>query len=260
MDKGWIKLHRKALDNPVVTKDAEYLSVWIYLLLNATHEEYPSMFKGEKIILRPGQLITGCVSIGSRLKISESKVRRILKCFESDGQIVREVSNKNSLITILNWCDYQNIDRQTDGQLTDKWRTTDGQLTDKWRTTDDKQEQKNVKNVKEQKNVEEQKKESYVEETKEIIDYLNQVCGTRYQYTAQKSKEHIRARLKEKYTVDDFKTVIDKKAKDWLNDLKMSKYLRPETLFGTKFESYLNQPESTEGNNNTFVGINWENV
>ena len=42
--------------------------------------------------------------------------------------------------------------------------------------------------------------------------------------------------------IDDFKTVIDKKADDWIGT-DMEKYLRPETLFGTKFESYLNQPE-----------------
>ena len=46
--------------------------------------------------------------------------------------------------------------------------------------------------------------------------------------------------MNEKFTVDDFKTVIDKKSREWLGT-DMEKYLRPETLFGTKFESYLNQ-------------------
>ena len=47
--------------------------------------------------------------------------------------------------------------------------------------------------------------------------------------------------MKEGFTVDDFKTVIKKKFDEWGNDKQMSKYLRPETLFGTKFEGYLNQ-------------------
>lgn len=73
----------------------------------------------------------------------------------------------------------------------------------------------------------------------EIIDYLNTVCGTSYKASTEKTKSLINARLKEGFTVDDFKTVIDKKSREWLNT-DYAKYLRPETLFGTKFESYLN--------------------
>lgn len=77
-------------------------------------------------------------------------------------------------------------------------------------------------------------------EIKEIIQYLNDVCGTRYRYQTKGTQEHINARLKEGYTVDDFKTVIDKKFEEW-NGTDMEKFLRPETLFAGKFESYLNQ-------------------
>ena len=77
-------------------------------------------------------------------------------------------------------------------------------------------------------------------EIKEIIQYLNDVCGTRYRYQTKGTQEHINARIKEGYTVDDFKTVIDKKFEEW-NGTDMEKFLRPETLFAGKFESYLNQ-------------------
>lgn len=80
--------------------------------------------------------------------------------------------------------------------------------------------------------------------TKEIIEYLNSVLGTKYKPTVEKNKSLIRARLREGFTVDDFKTVIDKKAQAWLWNRDMQQYLRPETLFGTKFESYLNAPET----------------
>lgn len=79
------------------------------------------------------------------------------------------------------------------------------------------------------------------EMSKAIIDYLNEKVGTRYRSASKNTRSHINARLKEGYTLDDFKTVIDKKTKEWLNDRKMSKYLRPETLFGSKFEGYLNE-------------------
>lgn len=76
---------------------------------------------------------------------------------------------------------------------------------------------------------------------KEIIDYLNLKAGTNYRYNTSKTKSLIETRMKEGFNVDDFKTVIDNKCADWLNDQKMSAFLRPETLFGTKFESYLNE-------------------
>ena len=66
-------------------------------------------------------------------------------------------------------------------------------------------------------------------------------------YLIQKANVHYRA------TVDDFKTVIDKKCAEWLGNPKMEQYLRPETLFGTKFESYLNAkvtPNQTNNRNN----------
>ena len=81
---------------------------------------------------------------------------------------------------------------------------------------------------------------SKLPEIKEIVQYLNGKCGTRYRYQTKGTQEHINARLKEGYTVDDFKTVIDKKFEEW-HGTDMEKFLRPETLFAGKFESYLNQ-------------------
>lgn len=75
---------------------------------------------------------------------------------------------------------------------------------------------------------------------KNIIGYLNEVCGSSYRVTTEKTKKLIRARLNEGFTFDNFKTVIDKKHGEWAGT-DMEQYLRPETLFGTKFEGYLNQ-------------------
>lgn len=79
---------------------------------------------------------------------------------------------------------------------------------------------------------------------REIISHLNQVCGTDYKPSSKKTIGFIEARFREGFTVDNFKTVIDKKYAEWGRDDKMCKFLRPETLFGTKFESYLNQPDT----------------
>ena len=84
-----------------------------------------------------------------------------------------------------------------------------------------------------------------------VIDYLNKKTERtgkeKYSSTSTKTQKLIKARLREKYELEDFKTVIDKKCKEWLGT-DMEKYLRPETLFGNKFESYLKQ--KTGGNNN----------
>ena len=80
----------------------------------------------------------------------------------------------------------------------------------------------------------------------QIIDHLNQTCGTKYKHTSSATQTKITARINEGFTVDDFKTVINHKFKDWGRDEKMKSFLRPETLFGTKFESYLNDaPKAT---------------
>lgn len=75
----------------------------------------------------------------------------------------------------------------------------------------------------------------------EIINYLNEKAETSYRPSSKKTQQHINARIEEGFTLDDFKTVIDKKVIEWTNEKNMIKYIRPETLFGTKFESYLNQ-------------------
>ena len=75
----------------------------------------------------------------------------------------------------------------------------------------------------------------------EIVEYLNEKTNSQYRPTAKKTQSLIRARYNDGFVIDDFKIVIDTKSAEWLNDSKMSKFLRPETLFGTKFESYLNQ-------------------
>lgn len=79
-----------------------------------------------------------------------------------------------------------------------------------------------------------------VELTHQIIDYLNQKCGTKYKASTANTKKHISARLNDGYTYEDFVKVIDKKYSEW-KGTQMEQYLRPDTLFGTKFEGYLNQ-------------------
>lgn len=76
----------------------------------------------------------------------------------------------------------------------------------------------------------------------EVVDYLNLRAGTRYRSTSEDTRKHIRARIDDGYSLDDFKAVIDHKVAEW-KGTEWEKFLRPSTLFGSKFESYLNQRE-----------------
>ncbi|MBU5484146.1 conserved phage C-terminal domain-containing protein [Clostridium sp. MSJ-11] len=73
-----------------------------------------------------------------------------------------------------------------------------------------------------------------------VVDYLNEKASKKYRMSSKKTQQLIRGRVGEGFTEEDFYKVIDNKVEEWLGT-DMEKYLRPETLFGTKFEGYLNQ-------------------
>lgn len=104
-------------------------------------------------------------------------------------------------------------------------------------------------------------KEIIINSIHQIIDYLNLKIGARYRASSKSTQSHIKARLKEGYTVEDFYTVIDKKHSEWYGT-EMEQYLRPETLFGTKFENYLNskvypkkKQQAQQGTGNIFLDM-----
>lgn len=76
--------------------------------------------------------------------------------------------------------------------------------------------------------------------TEEVVNHLNHRLGTKYKPTTQATRKLVKARIKEGFTVEDMKLVIDKKAAEWAGNPKMAQFLRPDILFGNKFEGYLN--------------------
>lgn len=84
------------------------------------------------------------------------------------------------------------------------------------------------------------KNSNHKEQIEEIIKYLNQKADKNFRANTKKTIEKIRSRLNEGYIIEDFKKVIDIKVNKWKNT-EFDDYLRPETLFGPKFENYLNE-------------------
>lgn len=136
MELGYVRLYRKILDNPIIWKDSDHVAIWIYLLLNATHKEISVIFKGEKTILRPGQLIVGSKAIAEELNINYVKVHRVLNDFKIEKQIEKQASNKNSLITILNWEKYQSCEKQNEIQMKSSCNSDEIQMKNECNTTE----------------------------------------------------------------------------------------------------------------------------
>lgn len=97
-----------------------------------------------------------------------------------------------------------------------------------------------------------QRKNQITEIADRVVDYLNLKAGTAYRHGIAKTISFVSARLKDGFTENDFTLVIDKKCEDW-NGTDYARYLRPETLFGTKFESYLNQVSQQSRNDSCSV-------
>jgi len=142
--KGYIKLHRILLNNPIIQKPA-YISVWITLLLLANHQETSFIWNGKIIIIKEGQCLTGRKKLCRITGVPEATIERILNYLENEHQIEQQKSTKWRLITIINWNKYQHNDNKMDNR-----RTTDGQQTDTYKNV------KNVKNVKNTNSVSEQ--------------------------------------------------------------------------------------------------------
>jgi len=109
---GWIKLHRKMLENPILMESNDYLALWIYLLLNATHRKHETIFGGKVITLEPGQLVTGRNKLAKELHLQGMKVDRMLFCLES-AQMIEQTkkSGVGRIITITAWDEYQTFEQ-----------------------------------------------------------------------------------------------------------------------------------------------------
>ena len=209
---GYILIHRK-LSEWQWYQDSSTLHLFIDLLLDANYDD--SMVGLQEV--KRGQCLTSLKRISQRTGLTYQQIRTSLSKLEKTQEINKQTTNRYSIITINKYDEYQDINKQ----LTSKQQTTN-----------------NIKNKNNTNNT--NKKEINNIYIVEILDHLNMRTGQNYKSTTQKTRDLIKARFNEKFTVDDFKSVIDKMCVEWMNT-DMQKYLRPETLFGNKFESYLNR-------------------
>ena len=126
MKKGWIALHRQLLESPMANK-SEYMNLWIHLLLMANHKETTFIWNNQKQTLKKGQLLTGRKELSKKTGIGESQVYKILKYLKKEQQIEQQTSTKFTIITIVNWDNYQKREQQKEQQSNNRVTTTQQQ-------------------------------------------------------------------------------------------------------------------------------------
>lgn len=242
---GFIKLFRQILDWEWYD-DLPTCRLFIHLLLKANYAE--RNWHGQTI--ERGSCITSYATLASETGLSQEQIKRALKNLTKTGEIKRIATNKNTVICVVKYADFQGFGFEYNEQATSKEQAENKQKTNEQQTnnkqTTTTKEIKNKRN-KESKNIytslPEDKNITAIVET--VIQMLNvetdKKDGEGFSPKAKKNVELISALIHEGYTVNDLKTVIEKKCDSWLTDPVMKSNLRPSVLFGDKFDEYLHE-------------------
>ena len=234
-DLKWIKLAADIFDDEKILliearSDADsILVIWIKLLTLAGKTNNSGVFVFAKNIPYTAEMLA------TIFKRPVKTVQTALECFESFGMI----ELMDGVITIPNWEKHQAIDeleriREQTRQRVQRHRERQKEMLSGNATCN---ATVTLCNGAEENRVEQN---NYIVE---IVSHLNEVCGTNYKANTKNTIRIVSARMAEGFTLDDFYKVIDVKAAEWMTNADMKKFLRPQTLFGSNFEAYLNQAE-----------------
>ena len=146
-------------------------------------------------------------------------------------------------IEILNWEKHQNIDGME--LIKEQARLRNVKYRERKRLEQNIPTAKNDASVTSRDGVDKNRIDKNIDIYKTIVGDLNSVCKTNFKTTTPKTQSLIKARIKEGFTIENFKHVHKKKQEEWTGG-DMEKFLRPDTLYGTKFESYVNQKDIKE--------------
>lgn len=113
---SWIKLHRRLLENDLASNTGS-LSLWIHLLLMASHNKYTSIRGDSAVEILPGQVLTSRKKLALKTGLSESKIERILKVFSTGQMIEQQTKSKYRVISILKWQEYQISEQESEQHL-----------------------------------------------------------------------------------------------------------------------------------------------
>ena len=234
---GVFQIDREIFEHGIWNNVAEF-RIFFYILGNAVWKEegkdYGNVHVGRGQYLRSYRNLREDLMYMDNNAIkyySLSYIKKITDKLVLDERIEKEETELGTLFTVVNYSLYQGFDRFKDDS---RERSENGARTEQEQNKNNKKKDKKVKN---DKNI-----------YKDIVEYLNKKSNKNFRHSTKATQRFIDARLNEGFTLDDFKKVIDIKSNQWLGG-EMEQYLRPQTLFGTKFESYLNEGGVDNGAN-----------
>ncbi|EMK1505730.1 DnaD domain-containing protein, partial [Listeria monocytogenes] len=137
MSLGWIKLHRDLKEKPIwKSSTPEQKTILVTLLMMANHKENEWEWRGKPFKAKPGEFVTSIKSITEECGkgISSQNVRTALKRFENYGFLTKESTKVSTLINVVNWGVYQELENKTN-TVTNKQLTNDSQTANKQLTT-----------------------------------------------------------------------------------------------------------------------------
>jgi uncharacterized phage protein (TIGR02220 family) len=254
---GWVKLHRKLLGSKF-GRDMEMVGFFSSLLLMANHKEG---FTADGTKIMPGQFMTSQIGLAEHFKTSRAKVQRMLKKLSNAGQIEHLTSFQNTIITIINWQDHQECEQRpsSDRAATEQRVSTNKNaknnknnniaLISSAFTPEFFQDVVDTPTIESAENRSASvhhklaAKGSIVAPESIVLEHFNLANGKNMKHSDPNYKQ-IRARLKEGFTVDEMKLLIDYAAKVWALDSFWADYNRPSTLFGGKFNEYLDKAQN----------------
>ena len=233
----WIKLNTAMFDNSKIKyirtlpEGNNMVLIWVMLLSKAGKCNASGfIFLTENIPYTPQML---AAEFGFDVYLIELALGTFTK--------LNMIQLEEHIIKIAGWEEHQNIDgldriREQTRKRVAKYRENQKKLPSNVTGND------TVTGSNAIEEEEEEEEEIDINIYSSIINYLNSSAKTNFRQSNKKTKTLIKARINEGFTEEDFFRVIDNKVREWSNT-EMEKYLRPETLFGTKFEGYLNQKE-----------------
>ena len=239
-DVKWIKITTDIFDDEKVLliesmpSADSIIVIWFKLLTFAGKQNNDGVFLMSNRIAYTDEMLA------SIFRRDINTVRMALSAFETFGMI--EIVD--NVITIPNWNKHQSLDAYEKKKERDRLYQAERRAAQKALVEKSSDKSSDCKttpssDIAVSDKDKEEEKEREEELYSSIVEYLNQRIGTNYRSSNKKTRSCIHARLEEGFKLEDFKTVIDKKANEWIGT-EYEKFLRPETLFGTKFESYLN--------------------
>ena len=242
-DVKWIKLDNDIFNNRKIRQiekmpDGDSLIViWFKILTLAGHVNDGGFIYITKDIPYTDQLLA------TEFDRPLATVQMALQVFKQFGMI----DLYSNILHVSNWEEYQNVDglekireqnriRKQNQRDREKQALLESHVTSRDSHATDIEEDKEID--KEDRVILSDKSDTEFD-IDDVIDYLNRKTGKSFRVNTQSYRSCIRARMREGFRKEDFFKVVDIKCAEWGNDRKMQEYLRPQTLFGTKMDSYL---------------------